>query len=276
METLNESIEANIFDISAAAASELSAVNSNTTVEVCCCNCSSIYTILAIKKVGLQYCDECKTTLRQNLMDSNVNTNEEVADSTDFVSVVPMDSIAVVSDNIQDDALDLNLSANAYNSDSEDNNVHYRLAVGYSTKNSKTQIKIRANNHDEIFTPEIDAVNNSSKVTRVFYRESMDIPLLYWYEVFGAYINKSDWFVTPCGIAGTNTVLVAVLRTRCFNPHYEALVYYTDTNTCNILQKKSGWLKQFACDLKLSFDAEKMKQLKYFFINRIILTFLLL
>jgi hypothetical protein len=94
----------------------------------------------------------------------------------------------------------------------------------------------------------------------VFVKSRIFIPVLYWYEALGAMLTKSRFFVTPCLFKNTEFVLVAILKTRCNNPNYAALVYNQESGQVTIFNKDSKWEAQHTCDITGVFDNDAMSR----------------
>jgi hypothetical protein len=75
---------------------------------------------------------------------------------------------------------------------------------------------------------------------------STSIQRLYWYRPYFAMLNKFHAVCCNCMLECGN-ILVMLMETRCPNPHYHPVIYYTATKECVIIQKKpSRWpLKNF-------------------------------
>ncbi len=131
----------------------------------------------------------------------------------------------------------------------------------HNTHDANGDIPVLLNGKREMFVTDFNFINGS-RGRKLFKRIGDNIKELYWYKTYGAYINVKlgKFFITPCGIAGTELVLVAILETRCNNPHYEALVCNKVTNEVTILQKASSWTTRYECDLSIKFDDEIIRR----------------
>jgi hypothetical protein len=134
-----------------------------------------------------------------------------------------------------------------------------RFELFYNQKDYKKTLTISQNWKLEKFLIDFNAVNGS-RGKKLFKRENTGIPELYWYKVFGALITNESFFVTPCGLTGTDLVLVAILETRCNNPVSEALVYNRETHEVHILKKASKWQSLYKCDVSETFDDDLMRR----------------
>jgi hypothetical protein len=125
----------------------------------------------------------------------------------------------------------------------------------YNLRNTHIIEQFSLNGKLEHFTIDPNFINCSGR-RKLFKREEDDIPVLYWYKTFGAVVTVKGphLFVTPCGLAGTDYILVSILETRCFNPVYEALVCNQKTNECFIWKQTSKWMTTYECDLNMKFD----------------------
>jgi hypothetical protein len=124
----------------------------------------------------------------------------------------------------------------------------------HSHRDANRFINVNLNGTIETYSIDFNFVNKTQG-RKLFQRTGTDIKELYWYNTFGAIMVKPDiFFVTPCGLAGTDLVLVAILETRCDNPHYDALVCNIVTKTAHIIKKVSKWITKYKCDLSMKFD----------------------
>jgi hypothetical protein len=125
----------------------------------------------------------------------------------------------------------------------------------HNTRDTNKDIQVVLNGKSEMFIMDLNVINGS-RGRKMFKRVGDNIKELYWYITYGAFMNvkTGKFFVTPCGFTGTDLVLVAILETRCNNPHYEALVCNKVTNEVTILKKDSKWVTIYECDLSIQFD----------------------
>lgn len=70
---------------------------------------------------------------------------------------------------------------------------------------------------------------------------SSSIAKLYWYRPYFGILNRTQSICCNCMMECGN-ILVMIMETRCSNPHYHPVIYYTNTKECVIVNKPSKWL----------------------------------
>jgi hypothetical protein len=165
-----------------------------------------------------------------------------------------------VTDELATDEIDQNALSEVPNDAHHDGELTLIEVCGqfeqlYNSRDENRFQHVNLNGNQEIFVIDPNFFNGT-RGRKLFKRRKEDIPELYWYQTFGAYVSAKvkKFFITPCGFAGTDLILVAILETRCFNPIYEALVCNRSTNVVSILKKKSNWMAKYECDLTMTFD----------------------
>lgn len=107
----------------------------------------------------------------------------------------------------------------------------------------------------------VDCINNIAQNTRKMFVEPA-LPKLYWWDVYSAMISTGKTFITRCRLKGTDLVLVYILKTRCFKPHIDILVYDINAKKAFVLQQtKCRWQNLYECDLHLrDFDEDDLNR----------------
>jgi hypothetical protein len=91
---------------------------------------------------------------------------------------------------------------------------------------------------------------------------SSSIAKLYWYRPYFGILNRNQSICCNCMMECGN-ILVMIMETRCSNPHYHPVIYYTNTKECVIVNKPSKWpLSNFVLcpDKELTVEIEEIEK----------------
>lgn len=216
------------------------------------CECIACSKIFKESDPGVSFilkrCDECYTNLKRDLANQIDGTivNQETAEvfPDNAVGDVPFfapeaDGSAFPSYALTQEIID--------------------GAVGFAL-NSKGKVRkfsLPLNGDEETFTLELDPINAGAR--KLFKRASWTIPQLYWYHIYGAMtLPRCSPIITPCIVELTDPsdatliqikVLVAICRTMCFNPRYDALLVDLETKQAGFFQFVSKYTKKMRYDV---------------------------